>query len=177
MATLNRPLVILDVETTGFKPEEGHSIVEIAAERVEGQAVTARFETLVNPGHAIAEEAVRIHGITDEAVRGGGKLPAEVFPAFVAFLGEAIIVGHNVQFDLGFLNAHLARLQLPLLRNEFLDTCELARRYLILPSYSLEHVARYLKVPQPSAHRAAADVATTRQVLFQLIARAKGRRA
>jgi DNA polymerase III alpha subunit (gram-positive type) len=71
-----------------------------------------------------------------------------------------------------FLNKHFTRHGLPVLANSVLDTLVLARQYLILPSYSLESVARYLKVDQPQAHRAMADVETTRQVFLKLVERA-----
>ena len=166
-------LVVLDVETTGFRPEEGHEIVELAAQKILRDQVLEEFHALVRPSRSLDPEVIRIHGITDELLALEGKSGQEVFPSFVQFIGGHTLVGHNVAFDLGFINAHLVRLGLPKLANPTIDTIEVARRLLILPSYSLEKVAQYLKVPQPEAHRALADVNTTREVLLRLFARAK----
>jgi DNA polymerase-3 subunit alpha (Gram-positive type) len=116
---------------------------------------------------------VLFNGITGELLDAEGHAHEAVIPEFIDFLAEAVLIGHNIPFDLGFLNAHLHRLSLPVVTNQTMDTLELSRRYLILPSYSLESVARYLKIPQPKAHRALADVETTRQVFLKLVERAQ----
>lgn len=166
------PLVVLDVETTGFKPEDGHEIIEVAAQRIVREEVVGEFVALVKPTRPVTEETVRINGITQALLDAEGKAPRDVFPALVAFIGTTTVVGHNVQFDLGFINAHLEKLGMPKLANPTMDTVDISRRLLILPSYALEKVALYLKVPQPKAHRALADVVTTRQVLLKLFERA-----
>lgn len=166
-------LIVLDVETTGFRPDEGHEIVELAAQKILRDQVLEEFHALVRASRPLDPEVIRIHGITDELLALEGKAAQEVFPAFVEFAGSHTLVGHNISFDLGFINAHLTRLGLPALANPTIDTIEVAKRLLILPSYSLEKVAQYLKVPQPEAHRALADVNTTREVLLRLFARAR----
>lgn len=160
--------VVVDTETTGMRPEEGHSIIELAAQKIRGREVVDQFLTLVNPGHGIDPETAVIHGITEIELIASGKRPHQVFPAFAAFVENLPLVGHNVGFDLAFLNAHHQRLGLPQLSNPLIDSIALAKQLLILPSYSLEAVARFLKVPQPERHRALADVETLRQVLFAL---------
>ncbi len=120
--------------------------------------------------------ATKVHGITQDDIAREGKPVDQVVPELVTFIGESVVVGHNVQFDLGFINEHLKRLKLPELTNKSIDTIEIAKRYLILASYRLSNVAAYLKVPQPSAHRALVDVITTREVFFKLIERAQGKK-
>lgn len=166
-------LVILDVETTGFKPELGHEIIEIGALKIIRNSVLAEFHALIKPTRPVDPESRKIHGISDEMLEKEGKLARDIFPAFVEFAGQNVLVGHNIQFDLGFINFHLAKLGLDTLKNATMDTLDIAKRLLILPSYSLERVAQYLKVPQPLAHRALADVATTHGVLLKLFERAK----
>lgn len=166
--TLPQSFIVLDTETSGMKPTEGYSVIELAAQRVEGRHVVDEFHTLVNPGHPIDPDAARVHGITELELLAQGKSPLEVFPAFAQWVGSLPLVAHNVGFDLAFLNAHHERLGLPLLTNPTIDTVQVARQVLILASYSLESVARFLKIPQPVAHRALADVQTLRQVLFAL---------
>ncbi len=155
-----------------MRPGDGHSIIELAAQKVRGQKVIDTFETLINPGHALDQAAADVHGISELELIAKGKQPHEVFPAFSSFIGSWPLVAHNVGFDIAFLNAHHQRLQLPLVQNPLIDSVAVARALLIIPSYSLESVARYLKVPQPEAHRAMADVTTLREVLFKLADRA-----
>lgn len=174
MATLgstDQPFVFVDVETTGFKPEEGHEILEIAAQRFERGALVGTFHALLASTRPSAQLASDIHGITAEELAAKGREPSDVLPRFVDFCREATLVGHNVAFDLTFLNSALRRLDLPPLTNACVDTVELAQRTLILPSYSLERVAAFLKVVQPVSHRAMPDVETTREVYFKLLER------
>lgn len=169
----NQHFVVLDVETTGLEPRLGHEIIEIAAQKLQGRQVVDTFSHLVKPTKPITPDMTAIHGITNEMVEAEGVEPAVVFPALVQFLGSSIIVAQNAPFDIGFINAHLKQLDLPILNNQVLDTKTIAQRHLILASYSLQNLAKYLKVPQPSAHRALVDVETTREVFFKLIEKAQ----
>jgi DNA polymerase-3 subunit alpha (Gram-positive type) len=152
-------LVVLDVETTGMKPEDGHSVIEVAGQRLRNEEVIAVYDAL--------------HGITNEILAAEGRARAEVMNEFREFCKDAVLVGHNIAFDMGFLNAEYRRLGQPPLENRTIDTIEIAKKYLLIPSYSLKNVAAYLQVPQPKAHRALADVETTTAVLIKLIERAK----
>ncbi|MBI4089849.1 MAG: 3'-5' exonuclease [Candidatus Kerfeldbacteria bacterium] len=174
MPSLSVPsqFAVIDVETTGFKPEEGHVIVELAAQKIQGQTVVEQYQALVQTDRPLGPDNVLFNGISADMLAAEGQLGQDVFPAFQAFLGPAVLIGHNIPFDLAFLNRHFSLLGLPALTNSVLDTLLLSRKYLILPSYSLESVARYLHVPQPAAHRALADVETTRQVFLKLVERA-----
>jgi DNA polymerase III epsilon subunit family exonuclease len=177
MADQQPILVVLDVETTGLKPEEGHEVIEIAAQKIQGRKVIGEFVSLVATSRIIDAETEKVHGISNALLAVEGRSGSEVFPELVEFIGKAPIVGHNINFDMGFINTHLKRLGLPILDNQLLDTLGQARRLLIIPSYSLEKVAAYFKVPQPIAHRAKADVETTREVFWKLVERTKGNKA
>ncbi len=169
--------VVLDVETTGLDPTAGHDVIEIAAQKIHGREVVGEFVSLVKPARPLPADVADFHakhGITQADLDRDGKLPDDVVPELVTFIGAAVIVGHHVQFDLGFINEHLKRLSRPALTNQSIDTLEIAKRYLILASYKLSNVAAYLKIPQPSAHRALVDVVTTREVFYKLIERAQG---
>lgn len=171
--------VVLDVETTGLDPAAGHDVIEIGAQKIHGREVVGEFVSLVKPSRPLPADVVEFHaknGITEDLLKQDGKEPDAVVPELVQFIGSAVIVGHNVQFDLGFINEHLKRLNRPALTNQSIDTVEIAKRYLLLASYRLGNVATYLKVPQPSAHRALVDVITTREVFFKLIERAQGKK-
>jgi len=167
--------VIFDVETTGIDPRQGHEIVEIAAERLSNGQVTGTFHAMLKPRRPMDPEASAVNGITDDMLVLDGKPDSEVIPAFMTFAENAVLVGHNVMFDAGFLNAHLVRLGRPALTNQLIDTIDLAKRLLIIPSYSLQRVAAYLKIPVSTAHRAQADVETTRQIFLKLLERQLGK--
>lgn len=169
MPTTDLDYVIFDVETTGMKPEEGHTVVELAAQRVRARQVVDTFASLVNPGKKMDEEAVAIHGITNEMVRDMGRPLVEVMPAFMLFCVGATLVAHNIRFDLSFVNYHLKQLGLPALTNPTLDTIELAKQKVSVASYSLAYLAKHFGIPQPQAHRAMADVEVTRELLFKLL--------
>ncbi len=171
--------VVLDVETTGLDPTAGHDVIEIGAQKIHGRDVVGEFVSLVKPANPMPLDVVDFHaknGITQDLLDKEGKNPDDVVPELVAFVGPAVIVGHNVTFDLGFINEHLKRLGRPALANQHIDTVEIAKRYLLLASYRLSNVAAFLKVPQPSAHRALVDVITTREVFYKLIERAQGKK-
>lgn len=168
--------VVLDVETTGLDPAQGHEILEVAAQKLSGRAVVDEYTALSKPSRPLPADVVQFHaqnGLTAELLAAEGRPAETVISELIDFIGPAIIIGHNVQFDLGFVNAHLQRINRPPLKNQVIDTYDIAKRYLLLASYKLSNVATYLKVPQPSAHRALVDVVTTREVFFKLIERAQ----
>ena len=166
-------LVVIDVETTGMNPNEGHSVIEVAAQELTGRLMGKTYQALVKLDRPLDPEVSAIHGITDELLALEGRDRSQVFKELMEFIADSVLVGHNIGFDLAFLNAEQTRLEQPVYSNETLDTLELAKRYLILPSYSLKTIAAYLEVPQPTSHRALADVETTRQVFIKLVERAK----
>ncbi len=170
--TAPNEFIVIDVETTGFKPEEGHVVIEVAGQKMRGQSIAEQFHSLVKANRLLDPKNVEFNGISEALLAAEGKSPAEVFPTFRTFVGSSVLIGHNLLFDLAFLNMHLRQLGLPMLENQTLDTLELAKRYLIIPSYSLAAVAQYLGVAQPAAHRALADVETTRRVFLKLVERA-----
>lgn len=162
----HRPLVILDTETTGFYHDRGDEIIELAAERVEHDDVVDRFHAIIQASLPIPPEATAVHGMDDDYVATHGKNPEEVYPAFAAFAGDAVLVGHNIRrFDFPFLLAQYARLGLPPLTNDLFDTLELSRALLQLPNHKLGTIASHFAIPTAGAHRAAADVAMTREIL------------
>jgi len=171
-------IVVLDVETTGLEPAAGHDVLEIGAQRIQGRTVLREYTAMIKPTRSLPADVVKFHadhGLTEELLQTEGRPVEDVIPELVDFIGDAIIVAHNAPFDLGFINEHLKRLNQPPLGNRVIDTLEIARKYLILPSYRLEKVAAFFKIPTPDSHRALADVVTCREVFFKLIDRAKGK--
>lgn len=119
--------VVLDTETTGLNPEQGHRIIEIAAIELNGRKVSQQhFHYYLDPEREVDEDASRVHGFTWEMLKGREKFP-EIAPAFLEFISDAELIIHNAPFDIGFLNAELVRAGLPKLNNPVIDTLKLAK--------------------------------------------------
>lgn len=119
--------IVLDTETTGLDPKQGHRIIEVAAIELNGRKVgKLTFHRYINPERDIPEEAAKIHGITFERVQDEPKF-AEIAPSLLEFIGDAELIIHNAPFDMGFLNAELAKLDLPPLTNKVIDTLKVAK--------------------------------------------------
>lgn len=160
------PYVILDLETTGFNPEEA-GITEVAIiSLVNGQEEL--FETLINPERPIPAEITRITGITDEMVCNQPTI-GDLAPILDEMLKGAIFVSHNVPFDWGFLDYYFRKhLKKPLCMPS-LCTLRLARKYLGLRSNKLSSVADYFSVELINAHRAMNDTRAVRDILYGFI--------
>ncbi|HYQ37489.1 MAG TPA: DNA polymerase III subunit epsilon [Pseudomonas sp.] len=102
--------VVLDTETTGLEPREGHRIIEIGCVEVIGRRLTGRhFHVYINPEREVDEGAVAVHGITDEFLADKPRF-REVVDEFFEFIKGAELIIHNAAFDIGFINHEFARL-------------------------------------------------------------------
>ena len=101
--------IVLDTETTGFEPAEGHRIVEIACLELVNQIPTGRvFQKYLNPERDMPEAAFRIHGLSEQFLSDKPKF-AEIVDDLIEFIGDAPLIAHNASFDFGFLNHELQR--------------------------------------------------------------------
>ncbi len=163
---MQRVYVALDLESTGLDTERD-SIIEIGAVKFRGTEILGTWSSLVNPLRPIPYRITQLTGIRDEDVQGAPAL-ASVLPDLVRFVGNAPIVGHSVQFDLGFLAK-----QGVLARAEAIDTFELASILVPhAPRYSLEVLAQTLGVPAAVHHRALDDAQTAMGLFNVLLERA-----
>jgi DNA polymerase-3 subunit epsilon len=121
--------VVLDTETTGLDPADGHRVLEIGAVEIVHQSLTGKaFHVLINPERDVPQEAVRIHGHSS-AVLKDKPIFASVVDDFLAFVGDSKLVIHNADFDVRFVNAELARLGLTTISmDRVVDTLTLARK-------------------------------------------------
>jgi DNA polymerase-3 subunit epsilon len=121
--------IVLDTETTGLDPFQGHRVVEIGCIELVNRIPTgATFHTHLNPEREMPSEAEAIHGLSS-AFLADKPLFAEMVDELLVFLGDATLVIHNAGFDLAFLNAELNRAKHPTLgRERIVDTLMLARR-------------------------------------------------
>jgi DNA polymerase III epsilon subunit family exonuclease len=154
----------LDVETTGLSPWFGDRICEIAVVRCEGDKVIDAFDSLLNPERALSPGAARVNGLKDSDLKKASRF-IEVAERVTALTKDAVIVCHNVPFDLGFLSSELGRINKHLPTVLTLDTLEIAREYFDFDSNSLQSIAHWLDIEVTDAHRALGDAFTTREVL------------
>ena len=161
--------VVLDTETTGFKVYGGDEIVSIALLELRGLEPTGReFTTLVNPGRSIPPTSTAVHNICDADVTHAPVID-EVLHVVTGFIGESVLVGHHVPFDIRFLNKALHRRFRCRLRNPWLDTMLM---YVALSGrlghYSLEDVAAYCGVDICDRHTARGDALMTAAMFKKL---------
>ncbi len=169
MIPIDRPLVVTDTETTGINPA-GNRLIEIGAMRLLHDEEPINFSRLIDPGESIPYRITRLTGITSSMVFGCPDA-SEVLPAFEEFLGDGILVAHNLAFDRGFLNAERDRLGLRPIHNRGLCTARLARRLLPgLRSKGLDSLSRFFRIAAYGRHRALRDVEITVEVLKRLMA-------
>jgi DNA polymerase III subunit epsilon len=164
--------VIVDVETTGWSPDEA-SITEIGAVRLRGGRVRARFSSLVNPGGVIPEPVTALTGINDAMV---AKAPpvAQVLPSFLSFADGCVLTAHNAPFDIGFLTAACTSSAVRWPAFQVLDTVELAHRVLgedEVPDCKLATLAAFFGAKTFPRHRALPDALATADVLTALLRR------
>lgn len=160
--------VVVDVETTGLSPAEDR-ITEIAMMKVKNGVLLDEFSTLINPLVTIPASITNLTGI-DNVMVADAPTAREVAPAIADFLGNAIFVAHNAQFDWGFVSQTAMRERGIELFNPQLCTVKLSRIILPnLPSKSLGPVASALNITIPERHRASGDAYATALVLIKFI--------
>ncbi|MFV1991099.1 MAG: DEDD exonuclease domain-containing protein [Acidimicrobiales bacterium] len=164
--------VVFDVETTG-EPVNIGAITEIGAVKLKGGECLGTFQTLIDPVRAIPPHISVLTGITEAMITRAPRIE-QILPSFLEFVGEAVVVGHNVRYDLSFVGAALERNGYPRLTNRSVDTLPLARRLLAeeVPNCKLGTLARALRLPHQPEHRALHDALATGDLLHYLLERA-----
>src|SRR6185312_882839 len=131
--------IVLDTETTGLKPAEGHRVVELGCVELLNRIPTgATFHVYLNPDRDMPAEAFAVHGLSSDFLKDKPRF-AEVVDDFLAFIGDSPLVAHNASFDHAFLCHELkriARAEIP--THRVVDTLMLARRKHAAGPYSLD---------------------------------------
>jgi len=169
---LLREFVAIDVETTGLRPVN-QRVIEIGAVRFRDGLEVGRFATLVNPHKRIPKAIIALTGIRDADLADQPEFDA-IADELVAFVGASVVAGHNVGFDLGFLDAELRRTGRQPFANERIDTVGLAMK--LLPGVrkpSLDRVAKALGIPSRDLHRADVDAELCGKVAILLVDHAR----
>jgi DNA polymerase III subunit epsilon len=164
--------IVLDTETTGLDPQDGHRIVEIGAVELVNHVATGRtFHQYINPERDMPEDAFAVHGLS-QAFLADKPVFAAVVDAFLAFVGEARLVIHNAAFDIRFLDAELRRSgRTPFGPARALDTLEMARRRFPGAANSLDALCRRFAVDLSgrTKHGALLDCTLLAEVYLELV--------
>ncbi len=161
--------VCLDCETTGLDPVRDR-IIEIAIIQFDLVNIYDKFETLIDPECRIPDESVAIHHITQKMV-SGQPLIKDVLKEFLSYVGNHIIIGHSIEFDIDIINetAKREKINCEIKKNRFIDTLRLARAYGESPINSLESLRKHFHIEFEEAHRAMSDVIVNIEVFKRLI--------
>ena len=168
-----REFVVLDVETTGLQPSR-HRIIEVAVSRFCDGVAVSHWESLCHPERKVPAYIIKLTGIDDVLLADAPKF-GPVAETVVELLADSVVVGHNVEFDLGFINAELKRAGRTPLVNERVDTLALATKLLPgLRKPTLRALAERLGIQGAgkNRHRAGADARVTGAVAIALIEQA-----
>lgn len=158
--------VVIDFETTGFHPNQGHRVIEIGAVEIVNNQIKDSYQTLINPGIEIPRAAENVHRISNAMIAGAPQ-PEPAFKDLLSFIGGSTIVAHNIQFELAFMHAEFRRIG----ENPTLNSlCTLHTAHTLYPTlrqhtlgYLLEHFG--IK-PTGPLHRALPDAQCTAELLL-----------
>jgi DNA polymerase III epsilon subunit family exonuclease len=161
ISTTGNEIVVIDTETTG-RDAKVADLIEIGAVRLREGQIVDKFSTFVNPNRAIF--GAQMHGITDADV-AGAPTPKEAAEKLLAFINGAPIIGHNIGFDIGFLDQALGESG-KFIANGYFDTLTIAREgYPDLESYKLGDIAKFFGITVETVHRGLADAETTAAII------------
>lgn len=164
--------IILDTETTGIEPAQGHRIVEIGALELLNHLPTGKtFHVYINPERDMPREAEAVHGLSSVFLKDKPLFSA-IAVSFVDFIEDSPLIIHNAAFDLSFINAELGYLKMPLLPAErVVDTLQLARRRHPMGPNSLDALCKRYGIDNSrrTKHGALLDAELLAEVYLELI--------
>jgi DNA polymerase-3 subunit epsilon len=164
--------IVLDTETTGLDPKSGHRLIEIGGVEIFNRIPTGReFHRFIDPERDVPPEAQQVHGLTTEFLRGKPVF-RDVAKEFLEFIGEDVLVIHNAQFDVTFLNHELLQIgERPLSLDRVVDTLEIARRRHPAGPNSLDALCKRYAIDnsQRTKHGALLDSLLLAEVYVELL--------
>jgi DNA polymerase-3 subunit epsilon len=169
MSVFDRPIVMLDFETTGLSPAMGDRITEVAALRIVGGRVTERYVSLINCNARIPSFITSLTGITQQMVDGAPPV-RRVLPELLDFIGSDTLSAHNASFDEKFLKAEAERLGMAPAHQALVCSLKLSRRLFPgMPSYKLGVLSSQLGIRfRSAAHRAESDAEVGAELLHHI---------
>lgn len=166
----NNNIIVFDVESTGVDVTEDE-IIQIAAIKINKYGeVTEKFEKFLKNKKSV-KSSEHVHGFSDKFLRENGEDKEVVLKEFIEFSKDAIIVGHNVQFDINILTSELSRLNLGKVKFKgFFDTLDIYKRfYSNLPNHKLDTLSRIFETVNKPSHDAMDDILATKELLVMAI--------
>lgn len=166
----NKVFLAFDLETTGLKPYSGDRIIEIAALPIYEKKIKYNYSynTLVNPEVKIPGQISRIHKLNNTHISEAPTL-TQIFPHFKNYVSDSILVSHNIEMDLKFLDIAAKESGLFPLRNYYIDTLELSRYFLEEKSYKLEYLSKKYNFHRGNYHRAWDDSIMTAKLFLKIV--------
>ncbi len=164
----NCRFAFLDLETTGLSPWFGDRVCELGVVLTEGRRIKSTYQQLVNPERPLSPAAASTNGLADGDLRQAPVF-SEIASAVASLLQDAVVVCHNAQFDLQFLDSEFRRLNREIQLPNVIDTLLIARDNFDFQSYSLPFIATEFSVLATEAHRALADALTDKAVFFGMM--------
>ena len=163
--------IVLDTETTGINPRDGHRLIEVGCIEIHDLLPTGRtFHSLVHPERLIDPDAIRVHGITDEQVKDAPKF-RDMVGGLMEFIGDAPIIAHNAAFDMGFINHECGLCGHPLTEeSRWIDTLKLAQSRFPGMANSLDALCKRFKISlvERTLHGALIDARLLAEVYLEL---------
>jgi DNA polymerase-3 subunit epsilon len=163
--------IVLDTETTGLSARDGHRVVEIGCIELRNLAPTGKvYQAYICPERDMPVEAFNVHGLSEDFLAGQPTFD-KIADDFLSFVAGGRLVIHNAQFDLGFLNAELARLDKPALTNDVVDTVALARKKFPGAQANLDALCRRFGIDNSARekHGALLDAELLAEVYLELM--------
>ncbi len=158
----------LDLETTGLSPWFGDRVCEVGLVLTEGKRIHDTFQALVNPERPLSPSAASTNKLSDAELSQAPPF-AGIAETLEGLLQEAVVVAHNAQFDLQFLDSEFRRLGREIQIPNLIDTLLLARGHFEFPSYTLSTIAEAFMVGKPEMHRALTDALTCKAIFFEMM--------
>ena len=165
----NARFAFLDIETTGLSPWFGDRICQIAVVLTEGKRIKTTLDLILNPEHEISPAAFHINKLDEEKLSAAPRFE-DVTKQLEALLNDSVIVCHNAQFDLQFLDNEYHKLGLRVEYPNLIDTLVLAREYFDLPSYTLGYLAEAFNLSNRlQTSRAMSDALAAKNIFFTMM--------
>ena len=166
MTNWHENYTVVDVETTGLSPQKD-DIIELSALKVRDNKVVEEFSTLLKSSKGVNNFISGLTGITNSMLNNA-PIIEDVLPEFLAFIGNDIILGHNVNFDMRFIKAKTQLVLNKMVENSIMDTMIFAKRNLELPNFKLTTIAQYYDIDTKNNHRGLKDCYITFEVYNKL---------
>lgn len=152
--------VVIDIETTGLSPDYDE-IIELSALKCHNDEVVDKFSTLVKPEYEIDEYITELTGITNEMVKDAPDIE-QALPQYMDFIGDNIVIGHNVNFDINFIYDNWYYIFGKEFKNDFVDLLRLSRKlFPNLSSHKLSTLSEHFNISSPPTHRGLDDCFAT----------------